>query len=398
MLRRRLIPALLAAPPEAESGSGTPSTATPIVHVGAPSPASLGSGDPFCFNGRMSQVPERYRKQILFDPIGADGQARICAARALVVGCGALGSVIADQLVRAGVGTVRIVDRDFVEITNLQRQVLYDEQDIADGLPKAVAAQAKLAQINSDVTVEAHVADVVHSNVLDFADGCDVILDGTDNFEVRFLVNDASLETGIPWINGGCVASHGQVMTIIPGQSPCLRCLMEDVPQPGTTDTCDTAGVIGSAVSTVASLQVVSALKILCGHRELIEPVLTILDVWDGSLRQLKLGDLPAKTNCPACVGGERLWLHGDRGSRTTVLCGRNAVQVSPEQAGPLVLEELAARLRGSGDVTQNAFLVRLRLDQPACELTIFGDGRAIITGTEDLAIARGLYARYVGN
>ena len=346
----------------------------------------------------MSEVPGRYRKQVLFDPIGEEGQGRICAGRALVVGCGALGSVIADQLVRAGVGTVRIVDRDFVEITNLQRQVLYDEQDIADGLPKAVAAGRKLRQINSTVTVEAHVADVAHSNILEFTQGCDVILDGTDNFEVRFLVNDASLETRIPWVNGGCVGSHGQVMTIIPGQTPCLRCLMEDVPQPGTTDTCDTAGVIGPAVSTVASLQVVSALKILSGQRELIEPLLTILDVWDGSLRQLKLGDLPAKTNCPACIGGERLWLQGERGSRTTVLCGRNAVQVSPEQAGPLVLDELAARLQGSGEVTSNPFLVRLRLDEPACELTIFGDGRAIVTGTEDLTVARGLYARYIGN
>ena len=346
----------------------------------------------------MTDVPQRYRKQVLFDPLGEEGQRRLCAGRALVVGCGALGSVIADQLVRAGVGTVRIVDRDFVEITNLQRQVLYDEQDIADGLPKAIAAERKLKRINSDVTVEAHVADVDHTNILKLAEGCDVILDGTDNFEIRFLINDASLETGIPWINGGCVGSHGQVMAIIPGQTPCLRCLVEDVPEPGTTDTCDTAGVIGPAVCTVASLQTVAAMKILSGQRELIEPVLTILDVWDGSLRQLKLGDLPTKTNCPACMRGERLWLRGERGSRTTILCGRNAVQVSPEGTTRLNLHELATKLTGSGRVTSNPFLVRLRLDEPACELTIFGDGRAIITGTEDLTVARGLYARYVGN
>lgn len=361
-------------------------------------PASLGSRERFCFNGSMPDVHSRYRKQTLFEPIGEEGQRRISAGQALVVGCGALGSVIADQLVRAGVGTVRIVDRDFVEITNLQRQVLYDEQDLADGLPKAIAARRKLERINSDITLDAHVADVDHTNILRLAEGCDVILDGTDNFEIRFLINDASLETGIPWINGGCVGSHGQVMPILPGRTPCWRCLVEDVPEPGTTDTCDTAGVIGPAVSTVASLQVAHALKILSGHVDLIEPVLTILDVWDVSLRQLKLGDLPARMNCPACVGGERLWLRGERGSRTTILCGRNAVQVSPESSPRLSLPELATKLAGSGEVTSNPFLVRLRLSEPDCELTIFGDGRAIITGTEDLTLARGLYARYVGS
>jgi molybdopterin-synthase adenylyltransferase len=358
---------------------------------------SLGSRSSFCFNAVMNNVPHRYRKQVLFDPIGEEGQRRICGSQALVVGCGALGSVIADQLVRAGVGTVRIVDRDFVDITNLQRQVLYDEQDIADGLPKAIAAARKLQRVNSEVTIDAHVADVDYTNILKLAEGCDVILDGTDNFEVRFLVNDSSLETGIPWINGGCVGSHGQVMAIIPGQTPCLRCLVSEVPEPGATDTCDTAGVIGSAVAVVSSLQVVAALKILTGQRELIESVLTVLDVWDSSLRMLQLGDLATKSNCPACVGGERLWLRGERGSQTTILCGRNAVQVSPESRTKLSLEELAARLKGSGQVTQNPFLVRLRLDTPECEMTIFGDGRAIITGTEDLSVARGLYARYVG-
>lgn len=346
----------------------------------------------------MNDVLPRYRKQVLFDPIGEAGQRRICASRALVVGCGALGSVIADQLVRAGVGTVRLVDRDFVEMTNLQRQVLYDEQDIADGLPKAIAAERKLQRINSHVMIDAHVADVTHENILPLADGCDVILDGTDNFEVRFLINDAALELGIPWVNGGCVGSHGQVMAIRPRQTPCLRCLMADIPDPGSTDTCDTAGVIGPAVSTVASLQTVEALKILCGHPVPEEPVLTILDVWDGSLRRLKLGDLRQKTNCPACVQGERVWLRGERGSQTTILCGRNAVQVSPERPTSLPLRELAAKLAVDGSVTQNAFLVRVRLDEPVAELTIFGDGRAIITGTEDLTVARALYARYVGS
>ncbi len=346
----------------------------------------------------MTDVPARYRKQVLFDGIGEEGQRKICAGRALVVGCGALGSVIADQLVRAGVGMVRIVDRDFVDITNLQRQVLYDERDVESQLPKAVAAANKLRHINSTITVESIVADVNHTNIREFAEGIDVIVDGTDNFEVRFLINDIALETGTPWVNGGCVGTHGQVMAIVPGQTACLRCLIEDVPDPGTTDTCDTAGVIGPAVNIVASLQVVEALKVLSGQHELIEPVLTILDVWDGSYRRLKMEGLSERTQCPACVGGERLWLRGERGSRTTILCGRNAVQLSPSEPGELALGDLADRLEESGNVTQNAFLLRLRVSEPEREITVFKDGRAIITGTEDLAEARGLYARYIGH
>ncbi|MGE0378154.1 MAG: ThiF family adenylyltransferase, partial [Planctomycetaceae bacterium] len=337
----------------------------------------------------MTDVPHRYRKQVLFDGIGETGQKRICASRALVVGCGALGSVIADQLVRAGVGFMRIVDRDFVDITNLQRQVLYDERDVASQFPKAIAAANKLRHINSTITVEPHVADVNYTNILAFAEGVDVIVDGTDNFEVRMLINDASLETGIPWVNGGCVGSHGQVMAIVPGQTPCFRCLVEDVPDPGTTDTCDTAGVIGPAVNVVASLQVVEALKLLSGQRGLIEPVLTILDVWDGSLRRLKMDGLSSKSNCLACKGGERPWLRGERGSRTTVLCGRNAVQLSPSEPGELSLPDLAARLADTGEVTRNPFLLRLRVTDPDREITVFRDGRAIITGTEDITEAR---------
>lgn len=294
---------------------------------------------------------------------------------------------------------MRIIDRDFVEITNLQRQVLYDEADIAEQLPKAIAAARKLERINSSVTIEPHVADVDHTNILGFAEGMNVILDGSDNFEVRFLINDASLKTGIPWINGGCIGSHGQVMTIIPGETACLRCLVEDVPEPGTIDTCDTAGVIGPAVNTTASLQVVDALKLLAGRRERIEPVLTVFDVWDGSFRRLKLGNLRQKTNCPTCIGGERTWLNGKRGSQTTVLCGRNAVQVSPADRSSLPLPELAKKLTASGEVSNNAFLLRLKLAEPDnLEVTVFRDGRAIVTGTDDLSVARGIYARYIGS
>jgi len=342
---------------------------------------------------------ERYRKQALFAPIGPEGQARLMSSRVLVVGCGALGSVAAESLARAGVGYLRIVDRDFVELSNLQRQTLYDEQDVAEQLPKAVAAARRLRQINSDVTIEPHVADVGPANVLELFSGIDLVIDGTDNFEARFLMNDAALETGVPWINGGVIGSHGQVMTIVPGRSPCFRCLIADEPEPGTAETCDTAGVIGPAVQVVAALQAVAALQRLIRPESPPEAVLTVVDVWDGTLRRLKLGDdLPERTNCPACRQGERLWLRGERGSRHTVLCGRNSVQIAPPQRGELDLSELEQRLAASGEVSRNPFLLRLRPTGSEFELTIFRDGRAIILGTEDIPTARSQYARYVGN
>ena len=346
----------------------------------------------------MSESLERYRKQVLFAGVGEEGQRKINESRVLLVGCGALGSVIADQLTRAGVGHLRLVDRDFVETSNLQRQVLYDEQDVADQMPKAIAAANKLRRINSSIEIEPVVADVDHTRILDLMQGCDVVLDGTDNFEVRLLLNDASLETGIPWINGGCVGSHGQVMTIIPGVTACFRCLVADEPEPGSTETCDTAGVLAPAVNVVSSLQVVEAIKLLTGQSKLIEPVLTVIDVWEGTYRRLKLGDLPAKSDCPACRHGERKWLRGEGGSRTTTLCGRNAVQVAPAGRGMLDLAQLAGRLRSSGTVTSNPFLVRLALPGEQTEITVFRDGRAIIKGTEEIATARALYARYVGH
>lgn len=340
---------------------------------------------------------ERYSRQILFQGIGEEGQRRIRQGRVLLCGCGALGSAIADSLVRAGVGFLRLVDRDFVELSNLQRQVLYDEQDIAEQLPKAIAAARKLAKINSGVVLEPLVADIDHANMLALAGGVDLILDGMDNFETRFLINDAALETKTPWIYGGCVGSHGQVMPIIPGETACLRCLIGDVPGPGMTETCDTAGVIGPAVNVVAALQVVAALKVLAGRRDQIESSLTIVDVWDGTLRKMNVANLRERSDCPACVRGERDWLSGKKGSQTTVLCGRNAVQVSPPQKQTLSLVELAGKLRSAGDVSQNAFLVRLTLPGKEFQLTIFPDGRAIIKGTDDVTVARSLYARYVG-
>jgi len=338
----------------------------------------------------------RYRKQTLFAGLGESGQERLRLSTAVLVGCGALGSVIADSLVRAGVGTLRLIDRDFVELSNLQRQVLYDEQDVSQRLPKVIAATEKLRRINSDVHLEPHVTDFNPGNCLELIAGADVILDGTDNFETRFLINDAAVETGTPWIHAGCVGSHGQTMTIRPGVTPCFRCLMPEAPGPGTGDTCDTAGVIGPAVNIMASLQVVDALKILSGQRESISPVLRIVDVWSGSFRTLALSSLPAD-NCPCCHGTERLWLRGERGAQSTVLCGRNSVQLTPDVPTRVDFDQIAVRLKPLGEVRQNPFLLIFRPEDSNCELTLFRDGRVILTGTEDLTVGRSLYARYIG-
>ncbi len=340
---------------------------------------------------------ERYQKQVLFMGLKEAGQKRLAQGRVLLCGCGALGTVLAETLVRAGVGSVRIVDRDFVELSNLQRQVLFDEADVKNRWPKSVAAERKLKAINSEVQIEAVVADIDHTNILSLAKDVDLILDGTDNFEIRFLINDASLETGIPWIYAGVIGSHGQTMTIFPHKTACLRCLIESVPAPGTTETCDTAGVLGPAVNVVASLEATNALKILSGQSHLVEPALMILDVWDLTFRKMNVRDLRDKADCPACQHGERVWLSGVKGGESTVLCGRNAVQVRPPEKTQLTLEDLAEKLKTSGQVETNKFLLKLTLKNPDYELTIFRDGRAIIKGTEDIGVARGLYSRYIG-
>lgn len=352
---------------------------------------------------RSNSVPgvpaefDRYRKQTLFTEIGIEGQQRLRRARVLCIGCGALGSVIAESLVRAGIGFVRIADRDFVDLSNLQRQVLFDEQDVADRLPKAIAATDKLRRINSSVEIEPHVVDVTHATIRKLIADVDLIMDGTDNFETRYLINDAAVDARIPWVHAGCVGSGGQVMAIVPGVTPCLRCLMPEIPGPGTTETCDTAGVIGPAVNVVASLQVVAAMKILCSGRGDVTPELTVVDVWEGTLRRLKLAGLGENRSCPCCGLGEHPWLHGELGTQTSILCGRNAVQIVPAETARLTLRQLADRLGPSGDVRTNPFLLVFRPRESAHEITVFADGRAIVGGTEDLSEARSLYARYIG-
>lgn len=345
----------------------------------------------------MDPHASRYAKQILFHGIGAEGQVRLGQASVLVAGCGALGTALVEGLVRAGVGRVRLVDRDFVDLSNLQRQVLFDEDDVARGLPKAVAAANKLGRINHEVTVEPLVTDIGPDNVLGLFQGMDLVLDGLDNFETRFLLNDASLETGIPWIYAGCLGAHGQTMPVIPGQTACLRCLIESPPDPGTADTCDTAGIIQPILSAITALQLVNAFKLLVGRGDEIEPVLTLVDVWDNSHRKLRLGTAQERQSCPACGLGQRDWLKGERVARSSVLCGRNAVQISPAERLRLSLDDLANRLAPVGTVLQNAFLLRLEPTGTDYQITLFPDGRAIIKGTEDPVVARSVYARYVG-
>lgn len=343
----------------------------------------------------------RYARQMRYAPLGVEGQRKLLASTAIVVGCGALGSVIANTLARAGVGKLRIVDRDFLELNNLQRQVLYDEDDVAAGLPKAIAAKNRLARINSTIEIEAVVADVDHTNIERLLDGAGCLVDGTDNFETRFLLNDAAVKLGVPWIYGGCLGAEGQTLTILPGETPCLRCLMPDPPPPGSSPTCDSAGILATIISVIASIEANEALKILSDHREAISRTWTVLDLWDNTLRQIKLGgiggaDSARSADCPCCGRREFPWLSGERGSHTAVLCGRNSVQLSFPGRETISLDALADKLSTVGQVTRNKYLVRARVGD--YNITIFPDGRAVIGGTEEIAEAKSVYAKYVGN
>jgi len=339
------------------------------------------------------EVPARYSRQVLFEGIGAEGQSRLMASSAVLVGCGALGTVQASLLVRAGVGTLRIIDRDFVEETNLQRQILFDEEDVRALLPKAAAAEKKLRATNSLVRVEGVVEDLNASTIGRLLDGFDLILDATDNFDARYLLNDFAVKAGTPWIYGACVGSYGLTFPILPGETACLRCVFESAPPPGLSPTCDTAGVLGPIVGIIASLQAAEALKILTGRPERVSRKMAFMDVWEG--RQ-DLVDLPSRDpDCPCCARREFSYLDGALGSDTATLCGRNAVQIRRRDGLKLDLEDVARRLGPLGTVETNRFLVRADIDR--YRLTVFADGRAIISGTNDPAVAKSIYARYVG-
>ncbi|HEY0386351.1 MAG TPA: ThiF family adenylyltransferase, partial [Pyrinomonadaceae bacterium] len=329
-----------------------------------------------------------------FDGIGAEGQRRLSGAHAVIIGCGALGTAQAEALARAGVGRLRIVDRDFVEASNLQRQTMFTEQDARERLPKATACVSHLAAINSEIETEAVVADVNHANVERLIEGSDVVLDATDNFATRYLVNDACVKHRINWIYGAAVGSYGVTMTIRPHESPCLRCVFEEPPPAASAPTCETAGVIMPIISMVAAVQVSEALKLLTRQFESLHNSLVQFDVWRNEWRSIKLREPVA--DCRTCALGQYQTLEAEASDFAAVLCGRDAVQVSPQAAAQIDLQALAERLRPSGDVQANSYLVRLRAGQ--FELTIFQDARAIIRGTDDIVTARSLYAKYVGN
>lgn len=339
--------------------------------------------------------PNRYARQARFGPIGDLGQQRLGRGRVLIVGVGALGSVLADLMVRAGVGFVRLVDRDFVEITNLQRQVLFDEADAAAVTPKALAAQRKLLAANSTVRVEACVEDLTHRNIARLAGDIDAVLDGTDNFEARLLINDFCASLGIPWFYGGVIGAEGQTMPILPGETACLACLVPHPPAPGSMPTCDTAGVLGPAVHVIAAHQAVEAIKLLSGNVAAVSRRLNVIDLWTGRNRQLDTLALRESGDCRVCHRRDFAWLEGRHAANTAVLCGRGAVQLTPNQPQAIDLANLASSLRGLGTVVENPFLVRLKTAEH--ELTIFADGRAIVGGVEDETAARVVYTRFVG-
>jgi molybdopterin-synthase adenylyltransferase len=345
------------------------------------------------FAARGLSAEQRYSRQTLFSGIGSAGQERLSQARVLIAGCGALGSVLANSLARAGVGYLRLVDRDFVEGNNLQRQVLYDEHDALEGLPKAIAAEHALRRINSLITVDAHVSDITADSIEPLLDGIDVVLDGTDNFETRYLLNDACVKAGIPWIYSAVIAAYGVTMTILPGETACLRCVFPDRPLPGTTPTCDTAGVLNGIVGVITGMAATEALKLLVGSDRLARG-LAWIDLWENTFERVELPRMP---DCPTCGLGHYEYLDAPLDEGGVSLCGRNAVQVRPLHAtsAALDLPALADRLRPAGEVASNDFLLRLRVD--GFEVTVFPDARAIIKGTDDPSVARSIYARYVG-
>ncbi|MFG0285725.1 MAG: ThiF family adenylyltransferase [Phycisphaerales bacterium JB039] len=352
----------------------------------------------------------RYHRQTLLPGIGAEGQQRLGEARAALVGCGALGCAIADALVRAGVGRLTLIDRDIVELTNLQRQSLFTEADAAEGLPKAEAARRRLGQVNSHVAITSHVADfapAMAERLAGFAGGNSpqVLLDGTDNFETRLLLNDLAVKHGIPLVYGGAVATRGMMAVILPGDGPCLRCILPEPPPAGSMPTCDTAGVLGPVATIVGAAQAAEAIKLLVGAREQVSRTMLDFDVWRNVRRRLDLGQM-RNPECPCCVHRQFDWLHGRRDAGTTSLCGRSAIQVAGRPGAAVDLAALGERLGTHGAVQVNPFLMRAvladeRREEGAgagpVELTVFADGRAIVAGVTAPARARAIYAKYIG-
>lgn len=334
---------------------------------------------------------ERYSRQILFHGVGAQGQRRLAAARVAIVGCGATGSATASLLARSGIGTLRIIDRDYVEPSNLQRQTLFDETDAKESLPKAIAAARRIAAFNSEIVVEPEAADLTPDNVEVLLEGTELVLDGTDNFETRYLLNDYAISKNIPWIYAAAVGSYGVTLNVLPGRTACLACVFPESPQ-GTFETCETAGILNSAVNLVASISASEALKFLVGAVDKLRSTLLSFDVWSNERAEIAA----AKPRCGCRVCGERAFVHLEgKGRPHITLCGRNSVQIH-ERHRPVDFAEMNDRLKPHGTVRHNDFV--LKFWHEPYEMTLFPDGRAIIKGTTDTAIARSLYARYVGS
>ncbi|MFZ0797711.1 MAG: ThiF family adenylyltransferase [Terriglobales bacterium] len=336
------------------------------------------------------QNNDRYSRQVLFKGIGAEGQNRLAQSRVVIVGCGATGSALASLLARSGIGTMRILDRDYVEPSNLQRQSLFDENDARESVPKAIAAARQIARFNSQIVVGPHVADLVPGNVDSLLGGSDLILDGTDNFETRYLINDYAVKNSVAWIYAAAVGSYAVTMNILPGETACLACVFPESPR-GMVETCETAGILNSAVNLVASIAATEALKFLVGARSQMRRTLLSWDCW--SNERAEMAAIHSRAGCRAC-SGDFVHLAGE-GRPHITLCGRNSVQIH-ERKRPVDFAEMSARLQPHGNVRHNEFV--LKFWREPYEMTLFPDGRAIIKGTTDVAVARSLYARYVGS
>jgi adenylyltransferase/sulfurtransferase len=343
--------------------------------------------------GEKDKFEERYSRQILFSGIGTEGQRRLAAGRIAIVGCGATGSALAQLLARAGVGTLRIIDRDYVEASNLQRQSLFEEEDAAESLPKAIAAKRRIAAFNSEITVDPQVEDLVPGNIHALLEGMDLILDGTDNFETRYLVNDYAVENSLPWIYAAAVGSYGVTLNVLPGKTACMACIFPDSPR-GMVETCETSGILNTAVNLVASIAATEAVKLLIGGAaaERLRKTLLSYDVWTNEQAEIAAGN--PRAGCRAC--GERDFVHlAGEGRPHITMCGRNSVQIH-ERARPIDFTEMQRRLETLGVVRHNEFV--LKFWREPYEMTLFPDGRAIIKGTTDTGVARSLYARFVGS
>lgn len=341
------------------------------------------------------ETKRRYRRQSAFAEIGAIGQQLLSNSTVAICGMGALGAMVAERLCRAGVGRLRLIDRDWVEVDNLPRQTLYTTNDALARTPKAVAAREHLHAIEPNCVIETHVVDVTHRNAVELLTHVDCIIDGTDNFEARFLINDVAFKSSIPWVHAGIIGASGQLMAFCPGRTPCFRCLMPDPPDPQAMQTCDSAGVIGPAVGVIASWQAIEAMKLLVNSDNRADGSLRVFDLWNGNVRNIKLKQNTIGLGCRCCSQHMFDYLDGNHSTETKVLCGRNAVQIQPASKVKIDLKQLSERLRDEGTITHNDFFLRFSTAETV--VTIFTDGRAIIAGTENPDQARKIYARWIG-